>query len=76
MAKKSKDTKPEKPQIEAPELEDTKPEEPNALPEYLLADPRTANVAHGGVIFSVTNGKISCSSEVAQQLIAAGVLKA
>ena len=61
------------------ELEETKAEELKVTPpvntEYPLADPRTANVAHGGVIYLVANGKITCSIEVAQQLIDAGVLR-
>ncbi|MCX6057745.1 MAG: hypothetical protein NTW69_06310 [Chloroflexi bacterium] len=72
MAKKAEELK-----VEEPELEETKAEELKRAPhtEYQLVDPKTANIAHGGVIYSVTNGKIACSSEVAQQLIDAGVLR-
>lgn len=65
---------------EEPQPEEPQPEEPNASSapsntEYQLVDPRIANVAHGDVIYPVANGKIACSRETAQELIAAGVLK-
>jgi hypothetical protein len=73
MGKKSEELK-----AEEPELEETKSEELKVSPgntEYPLADSRTANVAHGGVIYPVVKGKIACSPIIALELIEAGVLK-
>lgn len=61
--------------LQDPEIEEQDAREEVALVGYELLEPRTENVAHGGVIYSVYNGRIDCPLEIALELRSAGVLK-